>query len=167
MVFVPLILITAQGLGTRLKVPASLLKDLPLDPQYYQYVNAGALAVLIYSLDYLSLDLFFGVISTPIMVYLNVKSTDYLDESGSHGLLIYWGIQIFSWLIQFVGHGVFEHRAPALLENLNQALLLAPLFVMFEIANLFGFRKDIMKEVDELVKPEVEQFRAERARIRT
>ena len=32
------------------------------------------------------------------------------------------------WLLQFWGHGVHERRAPALLTNLSQALLMAPLF---------------------------------------
>jgi uncharacterized membrane protein YGL010W len=27
-------------------------------------------------------------------------------------------VQIFTWVAQFVGHGVFEGRAPALLDNL-------------------------------------------------
>ncbi|KAJ3031494.1 UNVERIFIED_CONTAM: hypothetical protein HDU68_003434 [Siphonaria sp. JEL0065] len=35
------------------------------------------------------------------------------------------GLHIVAWLIQFVGHGVFEKRAPALLDNLLQELQLA------------------------------------------
>jgi uncharacterized membrane protein YGL010W len=30
------------------------------------------------------------------------------------------GIQVFSWIAQFIGHGVFEKRSPALLDNLVQ-----------------------------------------------
>jgi uncharacterized membrane protein YGL010W len=29
-------------------------------------------------------------------------------------------LQVGSWIIQFIGHGVFEGRAPALLDNLGQ-----------------------------------------------
>ena len=32
------------------------------------------------------------------------------------------------WLLQFWGHGAHERRAPALLTNLSQALLMGPLF---------------------------------------
>ena len=38
-------------------------------------------------------------------------------------------LHVGSWLLQFWGHGVHEKRAPALLSNLSQALLMAPLFV--------------------------------------
>ena len=43
------------------------------------------------------------------------------------------GVFIVSWLLQFVGHGAFEGRAPALLDNLFQAIFLAPLFVWLEL----------------------------------
>jgi 2-hydroxy fatty acid dioxygenase len=48
---------------------------------------------------------------------------------------IWWavGLHVFSWVAQFVGHGKFEGRAPALLDNLVQALFLAPFFVWMEV----------------------------------
>lgn len=162
MVFVPLLLITGQGLATPVKVPTSVLSNLPIDSEYYNYVNLGVIAAIFYSLYYLSLDIIFGVISTPIMLYFSMMSTDFMDTKGSGGLKIFAAIHVVSWLVQFVGHGAFEHRAPALLDNLSQALLLAPMFVMFEFANLLGLRKGIMDQVDELVKPEIAKFRAQR-----
>lgn len=47
-------------------------------------------------------------------------------------------IQVFCWVAQFVGHGVFEGRAPALLDNLVQALFMAPVFVLLEVRGLVG-----------------------------
>ncbi|XWS60519.1 hypothetical protein CRYUN_Cryun07bG0042700 [Craigia yunnanensis] len=41
--------------------------------------------------------------------------------------------QLFCWTGQFLGHGVFEKRAPALLDNLVQAFLMAPFFVLLEV----------------------------------
>lgn len=41
--------------------------------------------------------------------------------------------QLVSWISQFIGHGAFEGRAPALLDNLSQALLMAPFFVLLEV----------------------------------
>ncbi|CAH2040795.1 unnamed protein product [Thlaspi arvense] len=40
--------------------------------------------------------------------------------------------QVACWTGQFIGHGVFEKRAPALLDNLSQAFLMAPFFVLLE-----------------------------------
>lgn len=69
---------------------------------------------------------------------------------GSHALLhllrpsLAWKVavamQVLCWIAQFVGHGVFEGRAPALLDNLVQAFLMAPLFVLLEVLHsLFSF----------------------------
>lgn len=166
MVFVPVILVSGLILGTRLKAPESILETLPIDPLYYKYMNLGVLTSLFYCYYYLSLDLFFGVLASPGIIYAGLKGTTYLDGAGKEGIILLVVVQAVSWIAQFIGHGAFEHRAPALLDNLNQALLLAPLFVLFEYANLFGFRKDVMAKVDELVRPEVEQFRAERAAVK-
>lgn len=73
----------------------------------------------------------------------------------------YWfcGIHIASWLLQFVGHGIFEGRAPALLDNLVQALLLAPLFVWMEILFFFGYRPELKARYDASVEKEIAAFR--------
>lgn len=74
------------------------------------------------------------------------------------------GIFALSWGAQFVGHGVFEGRAPALLDNLAQALLLAPFFVWLEILFWCGYRPALRDRVEKAVKVEVDKFRAEKAR---
>lgn len=75
----------------------------------------------------------------------------------------YWagGIHIVSWLAQFVGHGKFEGRAPALLDNLVQALLLAPLFVWMEILFFFGYRPELKARMEKGVEVEIAKFRKE------
>ncbi|PPR98832.1 hypothetical protein GOBAR_AA21835 [Gossypium barbadense] len=48
--------------------------------------------------------------------------------------------QLLCWTGQFLGHGMFEKRAPALLDNLVQAFLMAPFFVLLEVLrSLFGY----------------------------
>ncbi|KAL6584026.1 hypothetical protein OROMI_003315 [Orobanche minor] len=48
--------------------------------------------------------------------------------------------QLLCWTGQFIGHGVFERRAPALLDNLAQAFLMAPYFVLLEaLQSAFGY----------------------------
>ena len=70
------------------------------------------------------------------------------------------GVHIFSWLAQFVGHGIFEGRAPALLDNLVQAIFLAPLFVWLEVLFAFGYRPELKSRLDQSVEKEIEKFRA-------
>lgn len=78
----------------------------------------------------------------------------------------YWalGVHITSWLAQFVGHGVYEGRAPALLDNLVQAIFLAPFFVWLEILFFFGYRPELKARLDSKVRVEVEKFKAEKAK---
>lgn len=72
-----------------------------------------------------------------------------------------------AWILQFVGHGKFEGRAPALLDNLTQALLLAPLFVWLEFLFALGYRKELQQRVGEQVAKNIAQYREEKAQKTT
>ncbi|KAF9148603.1 hypothetical protein BG015_009643 [Linnemannia schmuckeri] len=63
----------------------------------------------------------------------------------------------------FVGHGVFEKRAPKLTENLVQAAVLGPYFVLWEVLFFLGYRPQLKKELDVLVKADIAAFRARKA----
>jgi uncharacterized membrane protein YGL010W len=83
-----------------------------------------------------------------------------------HGSVVnHWAIAIHvvSWIAQFIGHGKFEGRAPALLDNLVQALFLAPFFVWFEILFYFGYRPELKARLDKQVEVEVRKFRESKA----
>ena len=58
-----------------------------------------------------------------------------------------------------MGHGVFEGRAPALLDNLIQAIFLAPFFVWMEILFSVGYRLELRQRLDKAVQKEIEKFR--------
>lgn len=73
------------------------------------------------------------------------------------------GIFAVAWILQFIGHGKFEGRAPALLDNLMQALLLAPLFVWLELLFFFGYRKELKQRVEKQVEVNIAKFKAEKA----
>lgn len=49
-----------------------------------------------------------------------------------------WSLWAVGWIAQFLGHGLFEGKAPALFDNLRQALVLAPYFAVLEVAALLG-----------------------------
>lgn len=76
----------------------------------------------------------------------------------------YWAgaINAISWIAQFVGHGVFEGRAPALLDNLVQALFLAPFFVWFEILFSLGYRPDLKNRLNKAVEEDVRKFQGKK-----
>jgi uncharacterized membrane protein YGL010W len=68
-------------------------------------------------------------------------------------------VHLVSWIAQFVGHGKFEGRKPALLDNIVQALFLAPLFVWYEVLFKLGFYKGLQREVEVGVEEEVAKLR--------
>lgn len=72
------------------------------------------------------------------------------------------GVHIVSWLAQFVGHGIYEGRAPALLDNLVQAIFLAPFFVWIEVLFFFGYRPELKGRLDQAVQGEITKYRAEK-----
>lgn len=72
-------------------------------------------------------------------------------------------VHVVCWLAQFVGHGKYEGRAPALLDNLLQAIFLAPLFVWLELLFRLGYRQELQSRVNKEVQKEVEKFRANKA----
>ncbi len=73
------------------------------------------------------------------------------------------GVHIISWILQFVGHGKYEGRKPALLDNLVQALFLAPLFVWYEFLFKMGFYQGLKKEVDAAIEVEVAKMNGKKA----
>jgi uncharacterized membrane protein YGL010W len=72
------------------------------------------------------------------------------------------GVHVASWILQFIGHGKFEGRKPALLDNLVQALFLAPLFVWYEVLFKLGFYKNLRKEVDSAIEVELKKLKAKK-----
>lgn len=73
------------------------------------------------------------------------------------------GVHVVSWLVQFVGHGVFEGRAPALLDNLVQAIFLAPFFVWLEILFAFGYRPELKSRLDHAIEKELKNLKSKKA----
>ncbi|RSL43139.1 hypothetical protein CEP54_015205 [Fusarium duplospermum] len=69
-------------------------------------------------------------------------------------------LHVVCWIFQFIGHGKFEGRAPALLDNLIQAIFLAPMFVWLEMLFKLGYRPELQARVNKKVQVEIEKFKA-------
>lgn len=67
-------------------------------------------------------------------------------------------IHIAAWILQFIGHGVFERRKPALFDSLDQAIVTAPMFVLLECLFPLGYRPQLYKRVMKQVKINVKAF---------
>ena len=75
-------------------------------------------------------------------------------------------VHIVSWLAQFVGHGIFEGRSPALLHNLFQAFAMAPLFVVMEVLFKFGYRPDFQAACQIDIDKQLKQWATEKKKAK-
>ncbi|PSN63366.1 DUF962-domain-containing protein [Corynespora cassiicola Philippines] len=154
-VCVPVILMTFLLLFTNTPaVPLPEWLSIPNLP-----LNVGTAGAVLYSLLYILMEPVAGALIAPLLIggaaYANHLTSTYGATAN------YWaaGINVVSWIAQFVGHGKFEGRAPALLDNLVQALFLAPFFVWFEVLFFLGYRPDLKGRVDKAVEQEIQKFK--------
>ena len=127
-------------------------------------VNVGTLSALLYSALYLLMEPVAGGLVFPLIMSGTIYGNHLLDIYGATANKWAGGIFVMSWIAQFIGHGKFEGRAPALLDNLVQALFLAPFFVWMEILFMLGYRPDLKKRLDKAVQVEIEKFRVEKSK---
>lgn len=149
--------IVSQGTNTPPLVPMPGWLVIPNLPS-----NLGTVACLIYATLYILMEPVAGGILAPLML----AGTAYANHlTGTYGQTAnYWalGLHVTSWIAQFVGHGIFEGRAPALMDNLVQAFFLAPFFVWMEFLFLLGYRPELKSRLDKAVEKEVQKYRLSR-----
>ncbi len=111
---------------------------------------------------YLLLDFAFGAVAVLLYSTLLILALLVGTMGAGTALTIAGVLHVFSWAIQFLGHGVWEKRRPALLDNLFQTLV-APIFVIAEVGFMMGLRKDLEAEVERLMVAHLPE--AERAKM--
>ena len=121
--------------------------------------NLATIATLVYSALYILMEPVAGGILAPILLAATAFSKHLTSTYGADANYIATGVQIVCWIGQFVGHGVFERRAPALRDNVVQALFLAPFFVWMELLFSLGYRPELQSRVEAAVQRDLEQYR--------
>ncbi|KAH8496643.1 hypothetical protein Peur_054752 [Populus x canadensis] len=124
------------------------------------FLNIGFFLVLIYALFYICMDPKAGSLAALFCGFCWVGSC---FVASWLGFSLAWKVvlvaQIICWTGQFIGHGVFEKRAPALLDNLVQAFVMAPFFVLLEALQTSfgyepypGFHASVQAKIDAEIK---------------
>ncbi|KAL3417682.1 hypothetical protein PVAG01_10692 [Phlyctema vagabunda] len=160
MICVPLILAASLLLATNsptvIPLPSWLsIPNLPL--------NLGTIAALLYSGFYILLEPVAGTATLPIILGWIAYSNHLTSTVPALANKVALGVEVVSWLAQFVGHGAYEGRAPALLDNLLQAFVLAPFFVWMEFLFKLGYRPELQARVDKEVQKEIKRFKDAKA----
>lgn len=122
-------------------------------------VNVGTVGAVLYSTLYVLMEPVAGALLAPILIGSTAYANHLTSTYGATANSWAGAINIACWIAQFIGHGKFEGRAPALLDNLVQAIFLAPFFVWFEILFSLGYRPELKRRVDQAVEQEIQKFR--------
>ncbi|KIM45861.1 hypothetical protein M413DRAFT_440916 [Hebeloma cylindrosporum] len=155
---VPMIVWSFQALVAPLPMPSFI-------PAYHYVINDymvfdtnyASLMGVVYLAYYYLLEPVAALLYTPQMVITVLTATAFSYKPGfatQAGLL-----HAFSWIAQFLGHGVAEGRAPALLDNLIGAVVLAPFFVHLEILFGLGYRPAMHKRINNEIGKEITRIR--------
>ncbi|CAK7226103.1 hypothetical protein SCUCBS95973_006086 [Sporothrix curviconia] len=158
MVCVPLILVSSLWVAgnspTIIPLPSWLtIPNLPL--------NLGTIGALLWGGLYVLLEPVAGTALALICLGISAGGNYALAHFDAHTVTTYAAATSIScWILQFAGHGKYEGRAPALLDNLFQAIFLAPLFVWLELLFAFGYRQELQGRVEREVLKEIARLRA-------
>lgn len=149
----------AFALDLSAHLPACCAK---LAQQYLQFNSSFFLAAG-YSLYYLLLEPFAGITWAGMVALPLWGLANWFRLSVPTAWAWALGLHLFSWFAQIVfGHQMAEHRRPALLDSFFQSLVLAPLFVWFELLFLLGYRRRLHAEVSAEVQAAIEEWKKHR-----
>jgi len=121
--------------------------------------NYATLMGTVYIAYYLFLEPIAALLYAPQMIIIILTATAF-GQNPSHTPAII-AIHVLCWIAQFVGHGLAEKRAPALLDNLLGAVVLAPFFVHLEILFGLGYRPAMHKRINNAIGKEITRIRKE------
>jgi len=126
-------------------------------------LNLGTFGAALYSTLYILMEPVAGALFAPILIGATAYSNHLTSTYGATANKWALAVNSVCWIAQFIGHGKFEGRAPALLDNLVQAIFLAPFFVWFEILFALGYRPELKRRIDQAVDQDIQKFKKSKA----
>ena len=104
-----------------------------------------------------------GGILAAVLYFLLLAHTSqlYTALGRSVALHVASAVHVASWFAQVVvGHGLIEKRRPALVDSLFSSLILAPLFVVLEVAFSLGYKPGLHAKLLAQTQRELGKLRA-------
>ncbi len=109
-------------------------------------VTGAHVAIVILLAYYLALDFALGVASVVVFTVLLVSALQLVTYDSQLAWMAGADVFVLGWVVQFLGHGVWEKRRPALVDNLFQVFV-APIFLVAATAFGLGLKKQLHAEV--------------------
>ncbi|CCC66723.1 hypothetical protein NCAS_0A01650 [Naumovozyma castellii] len=133
--FVPTILISSCCILNRVEL--------------YHGITITNVFTFLYTLFYMKLYLPTGLLAGFLFLLINMALKNHWINTS---LKLELALFLFGWIAQFIGHGVFERKKPAVFDNLVQSLVLAPYFILFELLFKLGFYKELTAKLETELK---------------
>ncbi|PJZ65341.1 DUF962 domain-containing protein [Leptospira wolffii] len=111
-------------------------------------ITAATIFAALVIVYYFSLDFIFAAATSVVFGSL-LALAHYLTASldSTTAWTVFAVAQLVGWGAQFYGHFIFEKSRPALFDNLFQAIVSAPIFVIADVFFELGYRKEIQEAV--------------------
>jgi len=162
---VPFILWSAYVLGAQLPaIPGVPAVHVELGPYLTFDLNYPALWAIATELYYFVITPLVTLTHLPIAAATLLTANWFAHQPGSVNIAAV--VHVVCWLAQFYGHGVHEGRAPALLDNLLGAFVLAPLFVHYEVLFMLGLFKQTKKNLQNDVGKLISELRLKKREVK-
>jgi len=159
--FVPIILFTALVMVSPLSSSYETTVTVPGLMSTTLVVNFPLIYVTITGLYYIMLEPVAGASFFCVMLMMWLGATNMFVTMGTRACYLALAIHVIGWIAQFLGHGVFEGRKPALLDNLIQSIVLAPLFVWLHILFFVGYRRGLQHDISVEVEKRLKTLKAQ------
>lgn len=176
--FVPILMWTGVSMGSHIPTPewlqvypgliAAALNGGTVPGWFFHHrfneymvwdLNVASVIMVLYWVYYFILEPVGALLYAPQIALSTLTAVSYAS-SGKDSLTRSTALHIVSWIAQFLSHGIAEGRAPALLDNLLGALVLAPFFVHLEILFSLGFKPAMHKRLQNNVGKEIVKVRS-------
>ncbi|KAI0688569.1 hypothetical protein BC835DRAFT_305912 [Cytidiella melzeri] len=155
---VPLILWSAQVLTNDFPVPHAIPHIYHKFNDYLIFdLNFPVLYITAYLVYYAALDPVAALTYVPTAVISLLTARAFVERPNA--LMEAAIVHAVCWIAQFIGHGVAEKRAPALLDNIVGAVVLAPFFVHLEILFALGYRPALHHDIKNGVGIEIARIK--------
>lgn len=124
-------------------------------------LNVPFLTALGYAAYFVGLEPIAGSIYAPFVIFLGWSANEFYANN-ANSTRVAGVVFVAAWIAQFIGHGKFEGRAPALLDSLFQSLVLAVFFVFMEVMFELGYKPELHRRLQNRIGKEIVKYRAKK-----
>ena len=140
-------------------LPASIVSSSASQPSISFILTAGYASYYLYLCSRAKL-VTVGLTSATLMMLTWLGAEKLSSSYGSAIIMPAIALQVVSWAAQIYGHQIHEKRSPAFMDNISQALVMAPLFVYMEVLRDFGFLKAFHTQAETEIEKRVAAYKA-------